>query len=102
MRNLRFKISGQQLEKDSGCDFIGIAKGTDEWLNIVMSFDATWAGMSKVICMRDSDGNETNKIVNGSVTVPNSVTGGDFFSIQIFGKKDGKLVSTNKLFIDQV
>lgn len=102
MRNLRFKVSGQLIEKDSGCDFAGIAKGTNEWLNIVVSFDATWAGMAKVICMRDSNGAETNKVLNGSVTVPSSVTSGNFFSIQIYGKKNGKLVSTNKLFIDQV
>lgn len=101
MRDLRFKVSGQTIEKDSGCDFTGIAKGTDNWLNLVFSFDASWSGMAKVVCMRNSDGSETNRVINGKVSVPASVTGGKFFSITVYGKKSGQLVSTNKLFIDQ-
>lgn len=55
MRDLRFKVSGQTIEKENGCDFTGIASGTDNWLNLVFSFDASWAGMAKVVCMRDSN-----------------------------------------------
>lgn len=51
--------------------------------------------------MRDSNGVETNRVVNGKVAVPSSVTDGKFFSIQIYGKRNGQLVSTNKLFVDQ-
>lgn len=40
MRDLRFKVSGQTIEKETGCDFTGIASGTDNWLNLVFSFDA--------------------------------------------------------------
>lgn len=101
MRDLRFKVSGQTIEKETGCNFTGIASGTDNWLNLVFSFDASWAGMAKVVCMRDSNGAETNRVVNGKVAVPSSVTDGKFFSIQIYGKRNGQLVSTNKLFIDQ-
>ena len=56
MRDLRFKVSGQTIEKETECDFTGIASGTDNWLNLVFSFDASWAGMAKVVCMRDSNG----------------------------------------------
>ena len=87
MRDLRFKVSGQTIEKETGCDFTGIASGTDNWLNLVFSFDASWAGMAKVVCMRDSNGAETNRVVNGKVAVPSSVTDGKFFSIQIYGKQ---------------
>lgn len=50
MRDLRFKVSGQTIEKENGCDFTGIASGTDNWLNLVFSFDASWTGMD---CGRD-------------------------------------------------
>ena len=101
MRDLRFKVSGQTIEKETECDFTGIASGTDNWLNLVFSFDAILAGMAKIVFMRDTNGVETNRVVNGKVAVPSSVTDGKFFSIQIYGKRNGQLVSTNKLFIDQ-
>lgn len=102
MRDLRFKVKGQTIEKDPNCDFSGIAKGTDNWLNLVFSFNYEWTGMARAVTMRSSDGVEVNRLINGKVAVPLEITQGEFFNISVYGKKENQLIATNKIFIDQV
>lgn len=45
MRDLRFKVFWQTIEKENGCDFTGIASGTDNWLNLVDSAEMPLQGL---------------------------------------------------------
>lgn len=104
MRILKYIVTGQKIERDLKCDFEDIKKGTNNYINLLFVFDSEWNNTVKVISMKNSDGIETNRVLeNNQVSLPLQVTDGSLFYFELYGKKaDGTIIRTNTEYVWQV
>lgn len=104
MRTLKYIVTGQKIERDLKCDFEDIKKGTNNYINLLFVFDSEWKDTIKVISMKNSDGIETNRVLeNNQVSLPLHVTDGSLFYFELYGKKtDGTIIRTNTEYVWQV
>lgn len=103
MRTLKYIVTGQKIERDLKCDFEDIKKGTNNYINLLFVFDNEWKDTIKVISMKNSDGVETNRVLeNNQVSLPLQVTDGSLFYFELYGKKtDGTIIRTNTEYVWQ-
>lgn len=103
MRTLKYIVTGQKIERDLKCDFEDIKKGTNNYINLLFVFDNEWKDTIKVISMKNSDGVETNRVLeNNQVSLPLQVTDGSLFYFELYGKKtDGTIIRTNIEYVWQ-
>lgn len=103
MRTLKYIVTGQKVERDLKCDFENIRRGTNNYINLLFVFDSEWNGAVKVISMKNSDGVETNRVLeNNQVSLPLSVTDGSLFYFELYGKKTGgTIIRTNTEYVWQ-
>lgn len=103
MRVLKYIVTGQKVERDLKCDFEDIMRGTNNYINLLFVFDKEWNDTIKVISMKNSDGIETNRVLeNNQISLPLIVTGGSLFSFELYGKKtDGTIIRTNTEYVWQ-
>ena len=103
MRKLKFKVNGQKLKEESGCDFSGIVPGTSGYLKASFSFSAEWIGMVKVAEFRKylCDEPVSVPIINGECAVPDTVTGGKAWYVKIVGKRGGVIIPTGNCKVEQ-
>lgn len=103
MRTLKYIVTGQKIERDLKCDFEDIKKGTNNYINLLFVFDIEWKDTIKVISMKNSDGIETNRVLeNNQVLLPLQVTDGSLFCFELYGKKaDGTIIRTNTEYVWQ-
>lgn len=104
MRTLKYIVTGQKIERDLKCDFEDIKKGTNNYINLLFVFDSEWNNTIKVISMKNSNGVETNRVLeNNQVLLPLQVTDGSLFYFELYGKKtDGTIIRTNTEYVWQV
>lgn len=104
MRTLKYIVMGQKIERDLKCDFEDIKKGTNNYINLLFVFDSEWKDTIKVISMKNSDGIETNRVLeNNQVSLPLQVTDGSLFYFELYGKKtDGTIIRTNTEYVWQI
>ena len=102
MRILRYKVEGQNIIRDSKCDFENIARGTDKYLKLVFSWDEEWRGKAKAISLRNAQGEETNMVLQDKVVLPKNVTSGSIFSFELYGKSATEMIKTNREYVEQV
>lgn len=69
MRVLKFHVKGTQIEKDSNCDFDNIVRGSHNWLQLEFDFDKEWNRTSRVISLKNIDGEERNIILQNKVVL---------------------------------
>lgn len=101
MRELRFKVSGQKIQKDITCDFSGIISGTRNYLVAGFSFSSDWSGMAKVAVFKWLGKEYPAKIINGKCTIPPDALTWRNFSVYCIGQKDGIRVKTNSVTVEQ-
>lgn len=101
MRELRFKVRGQKIQKDTACDFSGIISGTRNYLVAGFSFSADWSGMAKVAVFKRLGKEHPAKIVNGKCTIPSDALTWRNFSVYCIGQKDDTRVKTNSVTVEQ-
>ena len=103
MRILKFEVNGQKLQKESGCDFSGIAPGTSGYLKASFSFSAEWTGMVKVAEFRTHASSEpvSVPIINNECMVPADVTSGDRWYVKVIGKRGNVLIPTGNCRVRQ-
>lgn len=63
MRVLKYKVQGQNIVRDSGCDFSHIIKGSNNYIRLVFEWDEQWKNKAKVISFRNVDGEEINVVL---------------------------------------
>lgn len=102
MRVLKFHVRGTQIEKDSNCDFDNIVRGSNNWLQLEFDFDKEWNRTSRVISLKNLDGEEKNIILQNKVVLPEEVTKGSIFSFVLYGKDGDKKIQTNRMIINQI
>lgn len=103
MRTLKYNIVGQKIERNIECSFDNIVRGTNNYINLLFTFDTDWNNTIKVISMKNSEGQETNRVVeNNQISLPLHVTDGSMFSFELYGKHiDGTIIRTNTEFVWQ-
>ena len=102
MRTLKYKVKGQNIIRDSKCDFTNIARGTDSYLKLEFVWDEDWKDKAKVISLKNADGEETNIVFNEKVVLPANVTKGSMFSFVLYGKDFEEKIQTVREYVEQV
>lgn len=102
MRILRYKVQGQNIIRDSTCDFSNIVRGTNNYIKLVFEFDEDWRYKVKVISLRNSEGVETNLAFKENVALPEVVTNGSMFSFVLYGKDNIEKVQTIREYVEQI
>lgn len=101
MRVLKFHVIGTQIEKDSNCDFDNIVRGSHNWLQLEFDFNKEWNRTSRVISLKNFDGEERNIILQNKVVLQKEVTKGSIFSFVLYGKDGNRKIQTNRMIINQ-
>lgn len=101
MRVLKYKVQGQNIIRDSKCDFSHIIKGTNNHIKLIFEWDEQWKNKAKVISLRNVDGEETNVILQSKIVLQEKTTKGSMFSFQIYGKEGEEKIQTNREYVEQ-
>lgn len=104
MRTLKFIVEQQTLKKDPSCDFSGLIKGTKGYLKVQFAFSKDWNNCAKVVGFSNDYGDEypPRKLeLDGSCYIPEEALKKQTFNVQVFGKKEGFFILTNKSKIIQ-
>lgn len=104
VRTLKFIVDQQTLKKDPSCDFSGLIKGTKGYLKAQIVFSKDWDGCVKVVGFSNDSGTEypPQKLDNNnSCYISEEALKKQSFNIQVFGKKEGFFILTNKVKIIQ-
>lgn len=99
MRRLLFTVDGQNLRKAG--DFTGITAGSKGYLCCHFgTTDYDWLGAKKVAVFND----ETAVALDGSMEcmVPDEVTDGKSFKVQLIGQRGNVRLKTGAVLIEQV
>lgn len=102
MRILRYKVQGQNIIRDSTCDFSNIVRGTNNYIKLVFELDKDWRNKAKVISLRNSEGVETNLAFKENVLLPEVVTNGSMFSFVLYGKDNIEKIQTVREYVEQI
>lgn len=101
MRELRFKVSGQKIYKDSSCDFSGIISGTENYLLAKFVFGNDWNGASKVAVFSRLNEEHPVKIIDSKCIIPKEALTWLNFKVRVVGKKNGVKITTNNVIVEQ-
>lgn len=101
MRTLKYKVQGQNIIRDSGCDFSNIIKGSNNYIRLVFEWDEQWKNKAKVISLRNADGEEVNVVLQSKIVLQEKTTKGSIFSFQIYGKEGEEKIQTNREYVEQ-
>ena len=104
MRTLKFIVDQQIVKKDPLCDFSGLVVGTVGYLKAQFVFSKEWNNCVKVAGFYSANGEEYQPQVldeTGSCYIPEKALKKRSFKIQVFGKKEGYFILTNKVEIIQ-
>lgn len=104
MRTLKFIVDKQIIRKDDSCDFEGLVSGTEGYLKAQFSFSSEWNGCVKVAGFYSNNGVEYEPQAldnNNSCIIPSDALKRQSFNIKLFGKRDGYMITTNKINILQ-
>lgn len=102
MRILRFIVRGQTILRDPACDFSGIVRKSKGYLRASFTFDEHWKGCKKAASFFDVKGNEfAAPIKIDGCMIPDDAVVGYEFKVSVTGKRDGYLISTNKVSVEQ-
>lgn len=102
MRILKYKVQGQNIIRDSTCDFSNIVRGTNNYINLVFEWDEDWKNKAKVISLRNADGEEVNVVLQSKIVLQEKITKGSMFSFVLYGKDDFEKVQTIREYVEQI
>lgn len=102
MRTLNYIVKGQNIIRDSKCDFSNIAKGTHNYIKLVFDFDGDWRDKAKVIELKSCDGEQSVITLQNKVVLPEKITKGSVFSFSLYGKNGDEKIHTNTEYVEQV
>lgn len=99
MRVLKFEVSGQSLKKNG--DFGGIIAGSTNYLQCrFATSDPDWLKCKKAAVFNDTYACALDAAM--SCAVPDEVTDGKSFKVQLVGQHGATRIVTNNLLIEQV
>ena len=104
MRVLKFDVNEFEMTKNPDCNFNGLVPGSEGYIKAEFSFSPEWDGCVKVASFWSRLGKEYSPQVlkdGKSCTIPPKALAKQIFKIQVIGKKDDKVLKTNKVEINQ-
>lgn len=102
LRTLKFRITGQKIEKDPSYDFSGLVAGTKGYLRAEFQFDQEWTGCRKAaVFMRLGKGYSV-PIINGACEIPEEALTYKYWDLRVVGEKaSGYRITTGKVKVEQ-
>lgn len=104
MRVLKFVVDSQGLRPDPSCDFSGLFPGTENQIQAQFTFSDEWKSRVKVVSFWSMMGSEypPQLLKDGkSCVIPPEALKRAAFKVQILGRYNGQIASTNKLTVCQ-
>lgn len=104
MRTLKFIVDQQIVKKDPSCDFSGLIVGTVGYLKAQFVFSKEWNNCVKVVGFYSANGEEYPPQAldeTGSCYIPEKALKKQVFKLQVFGKRNGYFILTNKIEVKQ-
>lgn len=101
MRELKFIVNEQILEKDESCDFSNIVAGSGGYLAIRVNFSHLWNGFGKVAVFTKLLREYPVILENDYCIIPKEVLNTNKFKVKIIGKKKDVKLTTNSITIEQ-
>lgn len=103
MRTLEFIVEGQTIKKSPSCNFDGLVPGTDGYLQAKFSFSKEWNGTARVVGFWTNRQECPPKILKDGRTcmIPAEALVNKRFELQVLGKREDLVISTNKIEIVQ-
>ena len=103
MRELKFEVTDQMIQKDSACNFDGIVKCSKGYLIAAFSFNEEWTGTRRVACFEKLGEKYYAPIINEKCEIPYEALNYNKFKISVIGETaDGnKRITTNKVGVEQ-
>lgn len=102
MRTLSFKVTGQKIAIDPGCDTSGLVSGTMGYLEAEFTFDKEWDRCKKAAQFFDTKEKEhAAPIIGGKCMIPAGAIMGRVFYVAVVGVRNGYKIRTNKAMVRQ-
>lgn len=102
MRVLKFVVDDLGLRPDPSCDFSGLSPGTKTQIHAQFTFSPEWKSRVKVVAFWSMMGSEYPPQVlkdGQSCMIPTEALKRAAFKVQILGRYNGQIASTNKLIV---
>lgn len=102
MRTLKFMINGQQIKKNTDCDFSGLVAGSAGYLKAKFQFSSEWHGCKKAASFWIGE-QEYPVLLDAfdSCVIPEEVLTGEQFKVSVTGVKKLYRIQTNKTKVRQ-
>lgn len=102
MRVLKFDVNQLNIEKNPGCNFEGLVRGTEGYLKAEFSFSSEWHDYVKIVGFSDGVREYAVILEDGkSCMIPKEITVRPAFGVKVTGKKSNGIMITNSIIINQ-
>ncbi len=101
MRTLKFRVTGQRIEKDPACDFSGLVAGTNGYLRAEFMFSAEWNGCRKAASFWQLGKEHAVVLENNACEIPAEALTWSCFEASVTGVRKGYKITTGKVRVDQ-
>ena len=103
MRVLEFLVDKQMIRKNPVCDFNNIVPGSKGYLKARFFFSDDWENCVKVVGFSYGEKEFPPQKLEDDNTceIPHVALSNHSFNIQVFGKRKGFKISTNKIAVNQ-
>lgn len=104
LRTLKFIANGLVLEKDPNCDFSGLVPGSSGYIQAEFTCSPEWQSCPKVAAFYSVMGKEyPAQLLEDGMTcmVPAEALSKRIFKVQLIGKSDKTMLTTNRVEVDQ-
>lgn len=98
-RTLRFKVSGQKIEKSG--DFSHLIKGTRGYLQVSFSCTSEWNNCKKAAVFLAGGKEHPVPVVGDKCDVPDVVAEKSIWELKLVGEKDGFRIITDTVGVIQ-
>lgn len=102
MRNLKFNVSGQVLERDETCDFKGLVSGSKNYLTAEFNFNSEWDGYKKIAIFVNGDNEYPTPLIGDKCKINNDALTSRSFRVYIIGRKGTEQINTTSIKVRQV
>lgn len=101
-RQLRFIVTGQEIKKDTNCDFSNIVANSRGYLVARFAFAGDWSGMQKVGLFYKFGKEYAEKITGNECIIPSEALTHTNFQVGICGVNGNTRIFTNLIKVEQI
>lgn len=101
MRELRFIVREQYLEKNPNCDFEGLVSGAKGYFRVRFAFSREWKDLKKVAIFRTRNVKKYVPITTPTISIPDEIVDQTTYYISVYGSSQSYDLTTNEVAIIQ-